>query len=80
MWLPGSDGHFEHGEMNDPKTCLWREVNEELGLTPETFENVKLRYIALRNSGEQIRINYYFGYLREDISRNLTVTVHGLAD
>jgi 8-oxo-dGTP diphosphatase len=72
MWIPGAGGHFEDGEMNDPETCLWREVKEELGLTPEAFENVKLRYIAFRNSGEQIRINYYyFGCLREGIDRNL---------
>jgi 8-oxo-dGTP diphosphatase len=73
MWIPGAGGHFEDGEMNDPEACLWREVNEELGLPPEAFANVKLRYIAYRYSGEQIRINYYyFGYLREGISRNLT--------
>jgi 8-oxo-dGTP diphosphatase len=72
MWIPGAGGHFEHGEMNDPEACLWREVKEEIGLEAEAFENVKLRYIALRNSGDQIRINYYyFGDLREGISRNL---------
>jgi 8-oxo-dGTP diphosphatase len=73
LWIPGAGGHFERDELNNPEACLWREVAEETGLTPAAFENVKLRYIALRNSGEQIRQNYYFfGDLREGVSRDIT--------
>jgi 8-oxo-dGTP diphosphatase len=73
LWIPSAGGHFERDELNDPEACLWREVAEETGLTSAAFENVKLRYIALRNSGDQIRQNYYFfGDLREGVSRNIT--------
>jgi 8-oxo-dGTP diphosphatase len=73
LWIPTAGGHFEAGELNDPEACLWREVNEELGLPTQAFENVNLRYIALSNSGEQIRTNYYyFASLREDFSRDLS--------
>jgi 8-oxo-dGTP diphosphatase len=72
LWIPTAGGHFEAGELNDPEACLWREVKEELGLPSEVFVNVKLRYIALSNSGEQIRTNYYyFASLRNGISREL---------
>jgi 8-oxo-dGTP diphosphatase len=73
LWIPTAGGHFEAGELNDPETCLWREVKEELGLPPEAFVNVKLRYIALSNSGEQIRTNYYyFASLYDGVSRELS--------
>jgi 8-oxo-dGTP diphosphatase len=72
LWIPSAGGHFEKDELNDPEACLWREVNEEIGLSPDAFENSKLRYIALRHSGDEIRINYYFfGNLRKGVSRSI---------
>jgi 8-oxo-dGTP diphosphatase len=73
LWIPGAGGHFEEAELNDPDACLWREVEEEIGLKSDAFKGVRLRYIAFRRDGEQIRINYYyFGALRAGVSRDIT--------
>jgi 8-oxo-dGTP diphosphatase len=73
LWLAGAGGHFEHTEMNDPDACLWREVEEEIGLKPDAFESVSLRYMSVWKSGDEILINYsYVGILRDDVSRDLT--------
>jgi 8-oxo-dGTP diphosphatase len=72
-WVPGAGGHFEPHELNTPAACLWREVQEELGLPPGAFENTRLRYILLSRSADEIRINYcYFGNLKDGVSRNLS--------
>jgi 8-oxo-dGTP diphosphatase len=72
LWIPTAGGHFETGELNDPEACLWREVNEELGLPSNAFANMKLRYIALSTGSEQIRTNFYhFASLRDGVSHEL---------
>ena len=53
-------GHFEEAELNDAKACALREMQEELGLTEDDVENLKLRYITLRLKNGEIRQNYYF--------------------
>lgn len=59
-------GHFEPKEMNDPFACLLRETKEELGLKPEDFSEINLRYIALKAVPGEVRQNYYyFAKLRE---------------
>ena len=59
-WAPSAGGHFEKDELNDPEACVLRELFEELGLSRDDIENLRLRYVGLRNAGEEIRQNYYF--------------------
>ena len=60
MWVASAGGHFEDFEINDAASCVFREANEELGLTPDMLRNLRLRYITLRSVGGEIRQNYYF--------------------
>ena len=69
----GIGGHFEPEELNDPKACILREMQEELGLTENDVEGLTLRYITHRLMEGEIRQNYYFfGKLKEE--RELTST------
>lgn len=56
----GIGGHFEKEELNDPKTCMLRELREEIGLTGQALENLRLRYVTLRLKNGEIRQNYYY--------------------
>lgn len=60
MWIGSAGGHFEPFELNDARACVLRELYEELGITENDIENMKLRYVTLRRSGGEIRQNYYF--------------------
>ena len=72
-WVASAGGHFEPDELNDPYACVLRELNEELGLNESQIENLKLRYIALRNVNGEIRQNYYFfADLKEDVYRDFS--------
>ena len=53
-------GHMEEAELNNPKACVLRELEEETGLTEQDVENLKLRYITLRLKNGEVRQNYYF--------------------
>lgn len=53
-------GHFEKEELNDPKACILREMQEELGLSESEVDGLSLRYITHRLTGSEIRQNYYF--------------------
>ena len=65
-WIGSAGGHFEPEELNDPRKCVLREMQEELGLTEADVEGLRLRYITHRLMGEEIRQNYYFfGRLKE---------------
>ena len=66
-YIGSAGGHFEKEELNDPKTCVLREMQEELGLSEEDVEGLTLRYITHRLMGGEIRQNYYFfGRLKQD--------------
>lgn len=56
----GVGGHFEPDEVNDAKSAVLREMNEEVGLYENDLDNLELRYIALRLVKDELRINYYF--------------------
>ena len=72
-YIGSAGGHFEQEELNDPRSCVLREMQEELGLTEGDVENLQLRYITLRRMKGEIRQNYYyFAALRE--ARELTST------
>ena len=60
-------------ELNDPKACVLRELQEEAGLREGDLENLTMRYVTLRLKNGEIRQNYYFfAELRENVSVNLT--------
>lgn len=66
-WV-GIGGHFEPEELNDPKACMLRELEEEIGLTSEDLEHLRLRYVTLRLKKGEIRQNYYyFAELRDGV-------------
>jgi len=56
----GIGGHFEDDELNDALRCVLREANEEIGISEDQLENLKHRYVTLRNKNGEIRQNYYF--------------------
>ncbi len=56
----GIGGHFEQEELNDPRTCMLRELEEEIGLRESALENLRLRYVTLRLKNGEIRQNYYY--------------------
>lgn len=65
-YIGSAGGHFEEGELNDPLTCILREMREELELSETEVEDMTLRYITHRLAGGEIRQNYYFfGRLKE---------------
>lgn len=59
-YVGAAGGHFEKEELNDPKACVLREMEEELGLTEADVEGLTLRYITHRLKNGEIRQNYYF--------------------
>lgn len=63
-------GHFEQEELNDPKTCVLRELQEETGLAEDDLENLTMRYVTLRLKNGEIRQNYYFfADLKEHVAK-----------
>ena len=69
----GIGGHFEEPELNDPRSCMLRELEEEIGLKESALENLKLRYVTLRLKNGEIRQNYYyFADLKPGAEVNLT--------
>lgn len=59
-YIGSAGGHFESEELNDPRKCVLREMNEELGLSENDVEGLILRYVTLRRMDGEIRQNYYF--------------------
>lgn len=69
VWVGSAGGHFEKFELNDAKACVLRELNEELSISEDRIDNLKLRYVTLRRTKGEIRQNYYFfAELKEDIN------------
>ena len=60
VWIGSAGGHFENYELNNAKACAMRELEEELGLTDDDIADLNLRYITLRNTAGEVRVNYYF--------------------
>jgi len=59
-YIGSAGGHFEEDELNDPRACMLREMNEELGLCESDVQDFTLRYVTLRLKNGEIRQNYYF--------------------
>ena len=73
MWTGSAGGHFEDYELNNPESCVLREMKEELGIDRGSLEWLQLRYITLRNVKGEIRQNYYyFAELNKDQSDMIT--------
>ena len=56
----GIGGHVEPQELNDVRTAVLRELEEEIDLTENDLEHLRLRYVTLRMKEGEIRQNYYF--------------------
>lgn len=68
VWVASAGGHFEENELNDAKACVIRELKEELGIAENEITNLALRYVTLRRTKGEIRINYYFfADLKDDV-------------
>lgn len=72
-YIGSAGGHFEPHELNDPRACVLREAEEELGLKESDLEDLCLRYITHRLVENEIRQNYYF-FARLKESKPLTST------
>lgn len=68
----GIGGHFKNRELNDARTAVLREMKEEIRLCEKDLYNLRLRYVALRQVKEELRINYYFF---ADISHTAKLTM-----
>ena len=69
---------MEESELNNPRACVMRELQEETGLTEQDVENVKLRYITLRLKNGEVRQNYYFfGELAEHVEAEKLISNEG---
>lgn len=60
VWTGSAGGHFEDHELNNPESCILRELKEELNVDRDSLEGLQLRYITLRNAKGEIRQNYYY--------------------
>jgi 8-oxo-dGTP diphosphatase len=59
VWA-GIGGHVEPNEVNDPQETCIREIYEETGISKENLFDLKLKYIILRKSKLEIRIQYVY--------------------
>lgn len=60
LWVASAGGHFEEKELNHARACALRELQEELSVTEDMLSDLRLRYITLRQTPEEIRLNFYF--------------------
>lgn len=71
-WIGSAGGHFEEWELNDPVACVLRELSEELSVTEDMIDDLRLRYITFRRVKNEIRQNYYFfAELKDEIDEEL---------
>ena len=68
LYVAACGGHMERDELNNAKSAVVREMQEEMGITESNVGRIRLRYVTLRNAGQEIRQNFYFfAELTEDI-------------
>lgn len=53
-------GHLEPSELNDPLAACYREIEEETGLARTDIQQMRLRYILMRQKEQEIRIQYVY--------------------
>lgn len=60
LYVAACGGHMEKHELNNAQSAVIREMQEEMGITKSDVSEIRLRYITLRNTGSEIRQNFYF--------------------
>ena len=60
VWVASAGGHFEESELNDAQACVLREMKEELGISEKDLKSIAMRYVTLRRTENELRLNYYF--------------------
>lgn len=58
-WV-GIGGHLEPEELTAPTAAALRELHEEVGVAGDQLTNLALRYVAVRDTGTEIRTTYYY--------------------
>ncbi len=58
-WV-GIGGHIDPDEIRDPTRAALRELEEEVGIGSDQICDLALRYVSLRDSGQELRLTYYF--------------------
>jgi 8-oxo-dGTP diphosphatase len=73
MWA-GVGGHLERGDVKNPReieivqTC-YREIFEETGIEKSKIRNLALKYVAIRNVENEVRLHHhFFGELEDEIN------------
>lgn len=68
----GIGGHFEESELNDPLSCVLRELEEETPMKRNMLEELTFKYVTLRLKKGEIRQNYYyFASLKDDVNLDM---------
>lgn len=58
-WV-GIGGHIEPDEIRDPTSAALRELHEEVGIASDEVSDLALRYVSLRDTGQELRSTFYF--------------------
>jgi 8-oxo-dGTP diphosphatase len=74
IWA-GVGGHLEPEEINDPYKACIREIYEETGIEEEYISGLNLKYMILRRSKEEIRMQYV--YIGNTLKRKVKNTDEG---
>ena len=53
-------GKFEKEELNNPKKCILRELEEETGIKENQIQDLKMKYLFIRNYNGMVVQNYFF--------------------
>lgn len=60
IWVAGAGGHFEESEMCESDLCLFREAEEEIGLSREDLHDVRLKYVSCALFAGEFYYNYFY--------------------
>lgn len=74
IWA-GVGGHLEPEEINNPYKACIREIYEETGIEEEYISGLNLKYMILRRSKEEIRVQYV--YIGNALKRKVKNTDEG---
>jgi len=56
----GIGGYIESAEINDPLSACYREIEEETGIHRACIDILKLKYMIVRRSKDELRLSYIF--------------------